>query len=134
MRITIESNYAIMIIAFLSSSESKLSSKTISENTGVTLRFTLKILRKLCIAKLVRSYKGSHGGYELAKKSSEISFKDVIEAVDGPIDINRCENNCMCNKAQNPTSCEYFALFADVSDTIRNKLSSITFDKNHSGS
>lgn len=129
MRITIESNYAIMIIAFLASSQSKQNAKTISENTGVTLRFTLKILRKLCIAKLVRSYKGSHGGYELAKNSWEISFKDTIEAVDGPIDINRCENNCKCNKAQNPTSCEYFALFADVSDTIRNKLSSITFDK-----
>ena len=34
---------------------------------GVTLRFTLKILRKLLLAGIVRSFKGANGGYMLAK-------------------------------------------------------------------
>lgn len=130
MRITIESNYAIRIVACMANAESLRCAKSISENTGITLRFALKILRKLSLAKIVRSYKGTKGGYKLTRKACNISFKDVIEAVDGPIDINRCENS-MCNKAQNNESCEYYAVFADVSDMIRNKLSSITFERSN---
>ena len=58
MRITLEADYAVRIVDCLSLSGRRLDARSISEKTGVTLRFTLKILRKLGMAKIVRSYKG----------------------------------------------------------------------------
>ena len=129
MRITLEANYAIRIIDCLANAESRPSAKIISERTGVSLRFALKILRKLCIAKLIHSYKGAHGGYELAKNLCEISLKDVMETVDSPIAINRCEENCICSKVENVELCAYFSIFTEMSEMIRDKLVSINFER-----
>ncbi len=129
MRITLEANYAIRIIDCLANTKSRLSAKIISERTGVSLRFALKILRKLCIAKLIRSYKGAQGGYELIRKPGDINLKDVIETVDGPIAINRCEENCICSKVESVELCAYFAIFTEMSEMIRDKLASINFDR-----
>jgi Rrf2 family protein len=39
---------------------------------------------------LVRSARGAHGGYQLARSPREISFLEVIEAVEGPVQLNVC--------------------------------------------
>jgi len=99
MKITQETDYAFRILLFLSKLGQgvKVDAKTISDNEGVTLRFTLKILRKLTIAKLVVSFRGVNGGYALDNNPANISMKEVIEAIEGPIFLNKClydENNC----------------------------------------
>ena len=38
----------------------------------------------------MKSQQGAHGGYALAMSPSEITFLDVIEAVEGPLKLNRC--------------------------------------------
>lgn len=45
MHITLEADYAIRIVQVLAQNQRRLDAKTISEMTGVTLRFSLKILR-----------------------------------------------------------------------------------------
>jgi Rrf2 family protein len=52
--------------------------------------FLAKILKTLADQALVRSTRGAHGGYQLAKPAREISFLDVIEAVEGKITVNLC--------------------------------------------
>ncbi len=52
--------------------------------------FLAKILKTLAKSKLVRSTRGSHGGYALAQPASSISFLDVIEALEGPVNVNVC--------------------------------------------
>ena len=47
MHITLESDYAIRIVVFLAQQGKRADAKLISENTEVSLRFALKILRKL---------------------------------------------------------------------------------------
>jgi len=46
MHITLETDYAIRIVVFLIQANKRVDAKNISEGTGVTLRFALKILRK----------------------------------------------------------------------------------------
>jgi len=41
-------------------------------------------------AGFVKSYRGSNGGYVLAKKPKDISLKDIIEALEGPIEVADC--------------------------------------------
>ena len=52
--------------------------------------FLAKILKELTGRKLVRSVRGAHGGYQLARPAREISFLEVIEAAEGPVQLNVC--------------------------------------------
>ena len=61
MHITLESDYAVRIVYCLARQGGRMDAKKIAEETGVTLRFSLKILRKLVAGGLVSSYKGTKG-------------------------------------------------------------------------
>ena len=52
--------------------------------------FLAKILQSLSHAGLAISQRGARGGFALARPASEISMRDVVEAVDGPIALNPC--------------------------------------------
>jgi Rrf2 family protein len=61
--------------------------------------FLAKILKTLVDEGLVKSTRGPHGGYALAKPAADISFLEVIEAVEGPIALNVCLDEDGCGKA-----------------------------------
>jgi Rrf2 family protein len=61
--------------------------------------FLAKILKTLVDQHLVRSTRGPHGGYALARPATEISFLEVIEAVEGPIALNVCLDEEGCGNA-----------------------------------
>lgn len=52
--------------------------------------FLAKILQSLAHAGLAVSQRGARGGFALARPASDISMRDVVEAVDGPIALNPC--------------------------------------------
>ncbi len=129
MHITLESDYAIRIVQILACSNNRMDAKTIAEETCVTLRFSLKILRKLVTEGLVKSYKGSQGGYELTRPAKEISLKDVIEAVEGDYKLSRClSDDYTCTRGRSGNCCVQDA-FNEISEVVREKLASYTFDK-----
>ena len=137
MRITLESDYALRILTELAMHDSVVDAKTISDNTSVTLRFTLKILHKLVQSDLVSSFKGTKGGYKLKVSPGEISLKNVIELIDGPIAMIRClesAEGCALNKDK--TACIYHHIFDTISLDVASKLSKITIsdvlNKNYS--
>ncbi len=132
MNITMEADYALRIVYLFSGNNVKTDANTLSEKIGVSLRFTLKILRKLLLAGIVKSYKGTHGGYMLAKEPSRISMYDVITAIDGDLPVNRCTNGVY--ECQNPNvkggmPCAMRHIFAEISVDLKKKLSAVTFDK-----
>ena len=53
-------------------------------------KFLEKIIQDLVRGGLIKSKRGSCGGYTLARAPEEISFCDVIEAIEGPIAVNAC--------------------------------------------
>ncbi len=129
MQLTLEADYAIRIITFLIECDERVDAKKISENTGVTLRFSLKILRKLVSSKIVKSYKGANGGYELNKSPSNINLLEVMESVDCHVIMNKClENEDMCSHP-NVCHCKTRNVFLEISNDIKDKLSKVTFDK-----
>ena len=83
MFITLEADYAVRIVSVLCREKDKMDAKTISNDACVTLRFALKILRKLVAADIVKSYKGTQGGYIINKDPAQLTLKDVLEAIEG---------------------------------------------------
>lgn len=128
MCLTLESDYAVRIIGCLSAENKRIDAKNISERTGVSLRFALKILRKLVSAGLVKSYKGMQGGYELAKAPSEITMLDVIETVEGSYYLNRChEEEFVCTRGAKGCCC-YQKAFNEITDIVSKKLAEYNFE------
>lgn len=91
MKITQEADYALRVVLFLAKLKTdRIEAKVISENEAIPLRFLLKLLRKLNKANITKSYRGVNGGYALAREPKDINLRQVIEAIDGPIYVNRC--------------------------------------------
>lgn len=130
MHITLEADYAVRIVHCLAQNQTRLDAKTISDLTGVTLRFSLKILRKLVSDNIVKSYKGTKGGYELAKPPEEISLAEVIETVEGKYALARCvsEHDYQCNRnTQSCAICKFHKIFSEVSDLVQERLEAVKF-------
>jgi len=127
MRITLESDYALRIISALAKHDEIVDAKTLSEETSVTLQFTLKILHKLVRCDLVTSYKGIRGGYCLRLPPEKITLKKVIENIDGPIAMVRClESSEICSLNQEKTACIFHHIFDTISLDVARKLEGIT--------
>lgn len=127
MHITLEADYAVRIVNCLAVHKIRMDAKTLSAATGVTLRFSLKILRKLVAEGVVRSYKGTQGGYELARPASEISLGEVVEIVEGPITISRCvAGDFHCTRGDE-AECRFNRVYAEVANSVRDKLYSVSF-------
>lgn len=62
----------------------------IAEKQDVPESYLAKLFQDLNKAGLVRSHRGAKGGFSLARPASDITLRQVIEALQGPISLNRC--------------------------------------------
>lgn len=128
MYMTLESDYAVRIINCLAINDHRMDAQSIADFTSVTKRFSLKILRKLVASGLVKSYKGTHGGYDLAMAPSDITLRMILEAIDGEYHFSRCssdEYDCMHMQKL----CPYHDYFEDISKLVRQKLDDVTIEQ-----
>lgn len=124
MRITREADYALRIVYTLAKSGEIMDARTIADKTNVSLRFALKILRKLAIGNMVKSYKGAHGGYKFLQKPEATTMLGVIELIDGPVAISRCiesDHECSVDKSE----CIFHGIFSVINRDVAKKLDKI---------
>ena len=85
--------------------------REIAERMNVPSEFMAKILKKLVKEKLASSTRGSLGGYALARPPSQITFLDVIEAMEGKVQVNLCaEHSNACSLGTDCTMTEVWQL------------------------
>ncbi len=65
--------------------------RKIADELGVPHGYLAKILQRVSRSHLIDSVRGPHGGYRLALEPKEITLQNVIESVDGPIVVGRCD-------------------------------------------
>ena len=129
MRITLESDYALRIVTSLAKREEQIDAKTIADETQVSSKFALKILHKLVQGGIVESFKGKNGGYKLRRSASEITLKEVIELIEGPIELARCLGSAeTCTMISDKSACTYHHIFHSISLELAKKLSGITIE------
>jgi Rrf2 family protein len=64
--------------------------RQIGNETKASQIFLAKIFQTLSSAHLVESSRGVVGGFRLAKKPEDITLKEIVEATEGPIQVNVC--------------------------------------------
>ena len=124
MFITRECDYAVRVIRALSGEE-RLSVNDICEREEITAPFAYKILKKLQKAKIVRGYRGVHGGYSLKKSVSEITLLDVYLAIDPGMYIIECMNpkkKC-CRDEKLDGGCEVHQELLRIQERLQDMLS-----------
>jgi Rrf2 family protein len=62
--------------------------RVIGERQGIPARYLEQIFQRLRRADLVSGKRGPRGGYRLARAAGDITIRDVIEAVEGPISLS----------------------------------------------
>jgi len=129
MKITQEADYGLRVVLHLCKLGygEKVEARVISEKEGIPLRFLLKLLRKLILVDILRSYRGVKGGYAINKLPEKITLKDVIEAIDGPVCVNRCviePTFCNLNKT---AVCVVHRAMTKVQKSLNAELESINF-------
>lgn len=92
MEISRRTDYGVRVILDLATlaQSDKASTQEIAERQNIPAPFLAKIISQLSLSGLVTTYRGAGGGVSLARPASEISLLQVIEALDGPVRLNRC--------------------------------------------
>ncbi len=64
--------------------------KEIAERQEISIGYLEQIIPSLKAAGLVNSSRGAHGGYTLAKNPADITLKEIISALEGPLSLVEC--------------------------------------------
>lgn len=93
MQVSRKVDYALRAVIHLANEEGRARACSVAEiadRERIPKQFLEKIIRDLIRSGLVRSRRGPHGGYVLARPAEDVTFREVIEAVEGPISLNVC--------------------------------------------
>lgn len=131
MKITQEADYALRMMCLLAKMTAvgniPMGAANLAEGVAVPTRFGLKILRKLSEAGLVKTSRGATGGYSLNRDPGSITVRRVIEAIDGPIEINRCLSDAhACLNNPNKDCCRLHHVFEELNHHLIERLDRLT--------
>ena len=129
-------DYAVRLMVNLARQYGKgpVSTREAASEEDVSYPLACKLMQKLHGAKLIGSSMGPKGGFNLSRAPSEITLLEVIEAIQGPVSLNRCLLSAdACSRQM---TCSVRAKLAVVQETIVRGLGGITFEdllQNQSG-
>jgi Rrf2 family protein len=92
MRLTSLADYAVVMMAAAARhpAGARLSATLLAAETGVPLPTAQKLTGRLAAAGLLQTARGTGGGFRLSRLAPEISLADIVEAVEGPIQMTSC--------------------------------------------
>ena len=96
----------------------------VAREEDIPVSFLGKIFQSLARGKLVKSSRGSGGGFMFVRSPETITALEVIEAVEGPVSLTRClDEDTGCEHAG---GCALCGLFAEAQDRVKEVFSSAT--------
>ena len=127
IKINRQTDYAIRVVLALARRGAglRVSTSQVQKEMSIPAAFLQRIVADLAHAKVVRTFPGREGGLELARPIPEISLKDVVEAIEGPLLISECLNKdsrCVLG-----TTCPVQACWGRVQAAILRELDTVSF-------
>jgi len=129
MQITHQADYATRAVLHLARAQNGklIPTNEIARVQNIPSSFLAKIIAQLSIAGVLHTFRGAHGGVKLARKPQNITLLEVIEAIDGPIQLNICvENESDCSFEKN---CPLQLVWCDVQQELVTKLKNTNFEQ-----
>jgi Rrf2 family protein len=128
MKISTKIRYGARAMLDLAShyGEGPIELKEIAKRENISLKYLEQVINPLRAAGLVKSIRGSKGGYSLAKPPSEICLYDVVEILEGPLNLLECLNDAKaCQRVQ---FCVTRDIWKEVSEAISKIFYAVTLE------
>lgn len=92
MLFTTKTEYGLKALEILAKNRSNqpISLADIASETGLSLSYLEQIFAKLKRAKIIKSTKGTDGGYSLSRNVNQINLYEIISALEGRTAVNSC--------------------------------------------
>jgi Rrf2 family protein len=129
MRLTTRSEYALLALVYLArhdSEEAYISIETIATAQNIPPKFLEQIMLALKRAKYLRSLKGQHGGYRLAKPADKITLAEVIRLLDGALAPTESVSKYFYRSTPIEKEPNLIRVFIEIRDRILDKLENTT--------
>lgn len=98
--------------------------KEIAEKQGLSDSYLENLLIVLKNIRIIETTRGSNGGYVLCRAPSEISVLEIVEALEGPLDLVECVSSSKsCEKSDR---CSARMVWSELSELWRKSLSAKT--------
>lgn len=128
MQITRQADYAVRAVHYLSQlgPDKRAATSQIAQEQRIPPSFLAKIVSQLSVAGLLQTSRGARGGVSLARPPHEITLLEVVEAIDGPIQLNECvgDNGGSCIFGE---SCPMRPVWCQAQAELVERLRSATF-------
>ena len=128
MKISTKGTYALRIMVEMGKMDSDkcITVPILSEKTNISEKYLERIVSKLLKNKLLISFRGSNGGYKLAKEPNQISVFDILSATEGNIKSVSCmEEGASCDLFE---KCLTVNVWAGLNKVINDYLKSVSLD------
>ncbi len=126
MQITRQADYAVRAVLYLArNGDQRTATSMIAEKQRIPPSFLAKIVSQLSIAGLLHTSRGARGGVSLARAPQEITLLEVIEAIDGPIQLNECVGDA--GACSFDDDCPLRPVWCDAQEQLVNKLKGTNF-------
>ncbi len=129
MQITRQADYAVRAVLYLArlGGNERAATSSVAEEQRIPPSFLAKIISQLSIAGLLHTSRGARGGVTLAREPKEITLLEVIEAIDGPIQLNECvgeDPNCTFDEG-----CPLRSVWCDAQEVLVKRLKGTNFQQ-----
>lgn len=126
MRLTQGADYGIRAMVYLA--RRPLGSVSLVQEIAgaqeIPPNYLAKICQELARSGLVQSHRGAKGGFSLARPAAEITLRQAIEAIEGPIALSDCLNASRgCDRV---ASCRLHPFLRGVQEQLMRSLDGIT--------
>lgn len=128
MKLSTRGRYGLRAMIDMAMSEEKtpISTHSIAAREGLSDRYLEQLMVPLKRAGLVKSVRGSQGGYILARNPQDITAGDVIRVLEGPIAPVECVSESNPESCYRSDICVTRNLWTKVRDSIVQVLDSYT--------
>ncbi len=125
MKLSTKGRYGVkaMVDLAVHYGEEPVSIKSISEREGISEYYLEQLFGPLRKAGLIKSVRGAQGGYILNKSPEHIAVADIIQVLEGPIEISECIDGTSCS---NEDCCATKLLWEKIKKSIDSVLETTT--------
>ena len=133
MKISAREEYAcsaVLDLALNYDGESPVRVQDIAQRQRIPMKFLFQIMQILKRVDIVRSRRGTEGGYSLSRPPAQITVGDVIRAVSGPfVQLSCLDSGNIADECGKQSACQFKPIWADVDRAISGVLNNVTFEE-----
>lgn len=125
MKLSTKGKYGIraMVDLAIHYGDTPVSIKSIAQRQKISEYYLEQLFSPLRRAKLIKSVRGAQGGYVLNREPKDITIADIMDVLEGPIEIADCIDGVPCDILD---SCATKLLWEKIKNSIDDVLNSVT--------